>query len=390
MEPLSDSSSGDSRPASTHEPLGVVIFGASGDLAARKLLPALYSLYLAGALPERSFILGVSRTVLDDDAFRARVREGIAGAGLDTGRWGAFAARVTYQALEYDDPAGYAALGERLAALEGGQGRRRRRIYYLALPPGLHGSVAAGLGRAGLAREEGGGWRRLVVEKPFGRDLASAQSLGAALLAWFPERQIFRIDHYMTKETVQNILVLRFANAIFEPLWNRMYVDHVRITASESLGVGHRAGYFEGTGVLRDMFQNHLMQLLSLVAMEPPSRFDAERVRSAQSELFRALKPLEPERVDRHLVLGQYGPGSWTTRRRRGTSRSPGSSRGPRRRRTRCCGSSSTTGAGRGCRSTSARASACAASSRGSTSSSSRCRTGCSPRECARTCGRTG
>jgi glucose-6-phosphate 1-dehydrogenase len=150
----------------------------------------------------------------------------------------------------------------------------------------------------------------MVVEKPFGRDLASAQALGAALLAWFPERQVFRIDHYMTKETVQNILVLRFANAIFEPLWNRTYIDHVRINASESLGVGHRAGYFEGTGVLRDMFQNHLMQLLSLVAMEPPSRFDAERVRSAQSELFRALKPLEPERIDRHLVLGQYAPGS--------------------------------------------------------------------------------
>jgi glucose-6-phosphate 1-dehydrogenase len=288
------------------DPLAVVIVGASGDLAARKLLPALYSLFVAGALPQRFFILGAGRTPLDDAAFRARAREGVVAAGLDTGRWEAFYGLLGYQALGYDDPAGYAALAARLAALESEHGTGARRIYYLALPPDLHGTVAAGLGQAGLAHEEGGcGWRRLVVEKPFGRDLVSARALGAAVGAWFPERQVFRIDHYMTKETVQNILVLRFANAIFEPLWNRTYIDHVRINASESLGVGHRAGYFEGAGVLRDMFQNHLMQLLSLVAMEPPSRFDAERVRSAQTELFRALKPLEPVRADRHLVLGQ-------------------------------------------------------------------------------------
>jgi len=311
MDLLPNEPSERGREAAPLDPLGVVIFGASGDLAARKLLPALYSLFLAGALPERSFILGVSRTVLDDAAFRARALEGIAAAGLETGRWEAFAPRLGYQTLGYDDSAGYAALGERLMALDGEYGTGARRIYYLALPPDLHGTVAAGLGRAGLAHEEGCcGWRRLVVEKPFGRDLASARALGAAVGAWFPERQIFRIDHYMTKETVQNILVLRFANAIFEPLWNRMYIDHVRINASESLGVGQRAGYFEGTGVVRDMFQNHLMQLLSLVAMEPPSRFEAERVRSAQSEVFRALKPLEPGRIDRHLVLGQYGSGT--------------------------------------------------------------------------------
>ncbi len=290
------------------EPLGVVIVGASGDLAARKLLPALYALFLAGALPERFFVLGAGRSPLDDAAFRARA--GAAAAGLDGGRWEAFAAALAYQPLDYEDPAGFAALAARLSGLEGEHGTGSRRIYYLALPPDQHGKVAAGLGRAGLAREEGGGWRRLVVEKPFGRDLASARELGAAIGAWFPERQVFRIDHYMTKETVQNLLVLRFANAIFEPLWNRTYIDHVRINASESLGVGHRAGYFEGAGVLRDMFQNHLMQLLSLVAMEPPSRFDADRVRSAQAEVFRALKPLEPERLQRDLVLGQYGPGT--------------------------------------------------------------------------------
>jgi glucose-6-phosphate 1-dehydrogenase len=292
------------------EPLGVVIFGASGDLAARKLLPALYGLYLGGALPERFFLLGAARSALGDAQFRGRARAGAAAAGLDTARWEDFARHLGYQALAYDDPAGYAALAARLAALEGEHGTGARRIYYLALPPEQHGTVAAGLGRAGLAREEGPCWRRLVVEKPFGADLASAQALSAAVGAWFPERQIFRIDHYMTKESVQNILVLRFANAVFEPLWNRTYIDHVRINASESLGVGHRAGYYEGAGVLRDMFQNHLMQLLAIVAMEPPSLFEAERVRSAQAEVFRSLRPVDLERVPHDLVLGQYRAGA--------------------------------------------------------------------------------
>jgi len=291
------------------EPLGVVIFGASGDLAARKLLPALYSLFLAGALPERFFVLGAARTPLDDEGFRTRARGGAIAAGLDPGRWEPFAARLAYAQLGYDEPQGYAALAGRLERLEGEFGTGSRRIYYLALPPDLHGTVAAGLGRAGLAHEEGCAWRRLVVEKPFGRDLATARALDAALGAWFPERQLFRIDHYMTKETVQNILVLRFANAILEPLWNRTFVDHVRITAYESLGVGARAGYYEGAGVLRDMFQNHLMQLLSLVAMEPPSLFEAERVRAAQAELFRSVKPLDVPRAARDLVLGQYRAG---------------------------------------------------------------------------------
>ena len=268
-----------------------------------------------------------------------------------------------------------------------------RRIYYLALPPDLHGTVAAGLGRAGLAHEEGGcGWRRLVVEKPFGRDLASAQALGAAVrrlvprAADLPHRSLH--DQGDRAEHPRAALRQRDLRAALEPHVHR---PRAASTPAESLGVGHRAGYYEGAGVLRDMFQNHLMQLLSLVAMEPPSRFDAERVRSAQSELFRALKPLEPERIDRHLVLGQYGDGDRRRRAGAGVSaRSPGSTRNRRRRRTRCCGSSSTTGAGRGCPSTSARASACAASSPASTSSSGRCRTGCSPRRCARTCGRTG
>jgi glucose-6-phosphate 1-dehydrogenase len=293
------------------EPLCLVLFGASGDLATRKLLPALYGLLLAGRLPERFFLLGAGRSALGDGDFRERALQGVAGTTLDRGRWEEFSSRLFYQPLAYDDAESYRALAARLAALEERHGTAARRIFYLALPPDLHGVVAGGLGRAGLAQEaSASGWPRLVVEKPFGRDLASARALNAALGAWFPERRTFRIDHYMTKETVQNILVLRFANAIFEPLWNRTYIDHVRINAAESLGVGHRAGYYEEAGVLRDMFQNHMMQLLAIVAMEPPTQFEAERVRSAQAEVFRSLKPIDLERVGRDLVLGQYRGGT--------------------------------------------------------------------------------
>jgi glucose-6-phosphate 1-dehydrogenase len=295
----------------TPEPCTILIFGASGDLTYRKLVPALYNLFNHGGLPESYCIVGASRTQMDDAAFRAKMREGVAEAGFDLIRWAEFEKSLHYQQVFYDDPPSYSALGLRLTDLDRKHRTMGNRIFNLAIPPSLYGAVARELGRAGLGKEDRGKgcWTRLVVEKPFGYNLASAKELNAAIGEGFEEHQVFRIDHYMTKETVQNILIFRFANAIFEPLWNRNYIDHVRINASESLGVEHRAGYYEQSGVLRDMFQNHMMQLLALVAAEPPSMFAADRVRDKKAELFRSLRPFQLKGLDDHLVLGQYEAG---------------------------------------------------------------------------------
>jgi glucose-6-phosphate 1-dehydrogenase len=295
----------------TPEPCTIVIFGASGDLAYRKLLPALYNLRNHGGLPGRYCVVGVGRTQMNDDVFRARIRQGVAEAGHDLGHWQEFEGCLHYQPVFYDDTDSYTALGSRLADLDQKHQTKGNRIFNLAVPPSVYATVARELGRAGLSREdkERGSWTRLVVEKPFGHDLATARELNAAIEEGFKEGQVFRIDHYMAKETVQNILIFRFANAIFEPLWNRNFIDHVRINASESLGVEHRAGYYEQSGVLRDMFQNHMMELLALVAAEPPSMFWADRVRDKKAELFRSLRPIRWEDMDDHLVLGQYAAG---------------------------------------------------------------------------------
>ncbi len=287
------------RPA----PCVLVIFGASRDLTRRKLIPALFALHQGGLLPERFAVVGTSRTALSDDTFRTQVTSGTGGAD-----WDAFASHLHYQPLVYDDPGSYLALGERLERVAADHGTGANRVFNLALPPQLYATVATHLAGAGLADEEDG-WVRLVVEKPFGRDLASSRELGAAIASGFAEHQVFRIDHYMAKETVQNILVFRFANAIFEPIWNRRYVDHVRIHAGESLGAGHRAGYYDTAGVLRDMFQNHMMQLLALVAAEPPSQLDADRIRDEKVKLFRSLRPFDTTDRHRDLVLGQYDAG---------------------------------------------------------------------------------
>jgi glucose-6-phosphate 1-dehydrogenase len=212
---------------------------------------------------------------------------------MDATKWEGFAAALHYRTLAYDDLSSFMSLAESLGQLDPDRQTGGNRIYYLAIPPSLYGETATMLGRAGLAREaeDHQGWSRIVVEKPFGRDLPSAITLDRTLHAHFKEHQIFRIDHYLAKETVQNILIFRFANAIFEPIWNRRYVDYVRVMATETLGVEHRAGYYEQAGVLRDMFQNHMMQLLALTAMEPPSRFEADRVRDEKTKVFRALRP---------------------------------------------------------------------------------------------------
>ena len=295
----------------TPGPCIIVIFGASGDLTYRKLLPSLYNLFTQEGLPERYCVVGVGRTQMNDDAFRAKMRQGVAQAGHGLEHWEAFEACLYYQQLFYDDMESYKVLSSRLAELDRKHQTMGNQIFNLAIPPSVYETVARALGRAGLSREdeEKGNWRRLVVEKPFGYDLESARRLHRAIGVGFKEHQVFRIDHYMTKETVQNILIFRFANAIFEPIWNRNFIDHVRINASESLGVEHRAGYYEKSGVLRDMFQNHMMQLLALVGEEPPSRFSADLVRDKKVELFRSLRPIPLEDLENHLVLGQYTKG---------------------------------------------------------------------------------
>ncbi len=290
------------------EPCVLVIFGASGDLTARKLMPALFSLAQQRALPRQLAILGAARTPMDDQVFRELILSALP-KGDDQERR-AFGERLFYLHVDYQDRASFTRLAARLAELDARLGTAGNRIFYLATPPGLYDPIGRNLGRGGLSAPPPGGFARMVVEKPFGRDLKSARRLDAALHQSFEERQIFRIDHYLAKETVQNILMLRFANSIFEPLWNRSHIEYVGIMAAEELGVEHRAGYYEGAGVVRDMFQNHLMQLLALTSMEPPSRLAADRVREEKNKVFRSLKPYGNRALGREMLLGQYGPGA--------------------------------------------------------------------------------
>lgn len=291
-------------------PVTIVIFGVTGDLAGRMLMPALAALFAGGHLPENFAIVGASRTDLDDASFRDRMRQAIdAHGGIDADLWEKMAPRLTYRQVHYDDPASYSLLSDYLDDLSQAAGLGGNRIYYLAVPPTAYEAIAVNLAMAGLA-DEARGYARLVIEKPFGRDLETARVLEQALHTRFAEYQIFRIDHYLAKETVQNILMLRFANAMFEPLWNRRYVDYVSIMAAESIGVEHRASYYDHFGVLRDMFQNHMMQLLSLCAIEPPSLFEAELVRDEKTKVFRALRPFSERDLAENLVLGQYVSGT--------------------------------------------------------------------------------
>jgi glucose-6-phosphate 1-dehydrogenase len=298
-------------PQEPVEPCTIVIFGASGDLAFRKLIPSLFDLFVNHKMPGKFIIVGCARTEMDSTAFTARVKEALGEkAKTDNEKWPEFEKRLYYRSIEYDSRQSYATLKDYLKEKEDRHGIPPNRIFYLAIPPTLYKTTARMLGKSGLAHEdEVGGWSRIVVEKPFGHDLASAVDLDRAIHSHFKEHQIFRIDHYLAKETVQNIIMFRFANSIFEPVWNRNYIDQVNITAAETLGVEHRAGYYEQAGVLRDMFQNHMMQLLSLMAMEPPSLFMAERVRDEKVKLYRSLRPFPVDRLEDYLVLGQYAPG---------------------------------------------------------------------------------
>lgn len=293
-------------------PTGLVIFGASGDLAGRKLLPSLYRLFKSRMLPERFFILGVSRAAMTTEEFRASTAAAVKiafPAGIDERLWESFAPRLHYTALDYADPASYAALRGLLPELERAHETGPNRIFYLAVPPVVFDSVIRNLGTSGLSSEEGGR-SHVVIEKPFGRDLESARALNRLVHEHFRESQIFRIDHYLAKEPVQNVLMFRFANSIFEPLWNRRYIDHVQITSSETLGVEHRAGYYEGAGVIRDMFQNHMAELLALTAMEPPAGFDASRVQDEKSKALQAIRPFPLDALERVVAVGQYTEGT--------------------------------------------------------------------------------
>jgi glucose-6-phosphate 1-dehydrogenase len=292
------------------DPCSLVIFGATGDLTTKKLAPALYNLYSSQAFPESFVILGAARSELSHEQFREKMKQAL--AGIDLAKWDDFASHLYYYRVDLGSLDSFRDLSEDLKVLESRHKIKANRIFYLAIPPSAYGSVAGMLGKAGLAKEhtDEHGWTRIVVEKPFGRDLKSAQELDRQLHEHFSERQVFRIDHYLAKETVQNVLIFRFANAIFEPLWNRMFIDHVHINAAESIGVEKRATYYEEAGVLRDMFQNHMMQLLAVTAMEAPAVFEADQVRDEHVKVFRALRPLSPDDPLKDLVLGQYGPGT--------------------------------------------------------------------------------
>jgi glucose-6-phosphate 1-dehydrogenase len=296
------------------EPCSVVFFGASGDLAKRMLFPAIYNLFVSNVLPVNVGIVGFSRTPFPADEFRAQVKNSVdtfSRSGRSTEpAWSEFARRVTYVGGEFDDVETFRRLKAQLEQNDATLGTRGNRLFYLATPPGVFTKIVEQLDAAGLGpRSNPLGWTRIIVEKPFGTDLESARGLQAEITKVFEERQIFRIDHYLGKEPVQDIMALRFANMIFEPLWNRRYVDCVQITAAETVGVEGRGGYYEGAGTLRDMIQNHVMNLLALVAMEPPVTSSADAIRDEKFKALSALRPIKIDQVSKMTARGQYGPG---------------------------------------------------------------------------------
>ena len=301
-------------------PTVFVIFGGAGDLTFRKLIPALFDLSQDRSLPEQFAIIAVDRIKLGDNAFRRRLHEGVnqfsrfgkAKAAV----WDQFAKHIHYASGDFKQAATYTALARQCVRLEKEWGVRAHRIFYMATPPSLFGDIPKYLGEAGLARDCE--WSRIVVEKPIGHDLPSALALNAVLAAHFAETQIYRIDHYLGKETVQNLLAFRFANPLFEPLWNRRYIDYVTITVAETVGVEHRGGYYDHAGALCDMVQNHLLQLLCLVAMEPMVSFQADEIRNKKVDVLHAIRPIHQDAIQQSAVRGQYGPG------RAGVKKAPG------------------------------------------------------------------
>ena len=293
------------------DPSMLVLFGATGDLAHRKVMPALYHLWRTNLLPHEFVVLAIGRRPYDDETFRAEIRGSLEQFSrvlpLDEAAWASFSERIRYQRLDFADPSGFDALAARCDEFDAEHGTRGNRLFYLATQPSQFAEIVAQLGRVGLDHERhDGGWRRVVIEKPFGHDLDSARRLNREVGKVFRETQVYRIDHYLGKETVRNLLVFRFGNGIFEPLWNRRYVDHVQITVAESIGIENRGAFYEETGASRDVLQNHLLQLVSLVAMEPPAAFTADALRDEKVKVLRAIAPVDPAHS---VVRGQYGPG---------------------------------------------------------------------------------
>lgn len=285
----------------------IVIFGASGDLTKRKLVPSLYDLYDQGLLPDKFAIIGASRSNLADEEFRKLMKEGILEFSLAENKDGVvdFLKSVFYQSVDAKSAKSFSILKERLIKIIGDLNIDEKIIFYLSTPPSLYSIIPQNIAEVELNNEEKG-WKRIIVEKPFGYDLKSAEELNASLNENWNENQIYRIDHYLGKETVQNVLVTRFSNGIFEPLWNRNYIDHIEITSSESIGVEKRGGYYEGSGALRDMVQNHLLQLVGLIAMEPPSSMDSESIRNETEKVFQSVRKIAKEDVAKYVIRGQY------------------------------------------------------------------------------------
>ena len=294
------------------DPCSFVIFGVTGDLTHRLVIPSLYNLAATGLLPDKFCVVGVARKGMSNDALRDSLMKGLrqfATRPVDDAVAKRLLECVTCIAADPGDPASFDQMREQLENLEAKRSTGGNRLFYLATPPDAFAPISRELGRTGLLKEENGAWRRLVIEKPFGTDLASAKALNGELLKIVDEHQIYRIDHYLGKETVQNILVLRFANGMFEPIWNRNHIDHVQITVDEKLGVGHRGSFYDKTGALRDMVPNHLFQLLSLVAMEPPAKFNAHAVRSEKAEVLAAIQTQSEADALKNSVRGQYQGG---------------------------------------------------------------------------------
>jgi glucose-6-phosphate 1-dehydrogenase len=295
------------------EPHVMVIFGASGDLTKRKLLPALYSLTRERLLPANFAVVGVARTHLQVDTFREEMKEGCNRFSrrrpVDENVWEDFGRSIFYHPAQFDDLEAYRTLKEELEEIDREFGIPANRLFYLSTPPSVFPIIVENLGKAGLVSRDRSPWSRIIVEKPFGRDLDSARTLNRQLKQVFRETQIFRIDHYLGKETVQNMLAFRFANGLFEPIWNQSHIHHVQITSAESLGIEGRGGYFEEAGMLRDMVQNHLFQLLCLMGMEPPVTLDANAIRDEKVKFLRSLRPIPADAFDRYVVRAQYVAG---------------------------------------------------------------------------------